>query len=101
LVDIDIEFVKSVAVAAGDRAVKMIADIQPEYKADNSFVTHIDKETEQFIRGRLRSGIPILRFRARSSGALERRAFRCGRWIRSTARPIWCTAFRSGASLSG
>jgi fructose-1,6-bisphosphatase/inositol monophosphatase family enzyme len=68
LVEIDIEFVKAVAVEAGDRAVKMIADIQPEYKADNSFVTHIDKETEQSIRARLAERYPDFAFQGEEFG---------------------------------
>lgn len=68
MTEIDIEFVKSVAVEAGDRAVKMIADIQPEYKADNSLVTHIDKQTEQFVRGRLAERYPDFAFQGEEFG---------------------------------
>ena len=68
MVKVDIEFVKSVAVEAGDRAVKMISDIRPEFKADDSFVTHIDKETEQFVRARLAERYPDFAFQGEEFG---------------------------------
>ena len=67
-VSIDIEFIKSVAVEAGDRAVTMLNDIEVSYKKDDSLVTHIDKETEQFIRTSLASKYPDFAFQGEEFG---------------------------------
>lgn len=76
---IDIEFVKTIAREAGTRALTMLADIHPEYKADNSLVTHIDRETEQFIRARLEERYPDYAFQGEEFG-------RHG----SDDVPLWC-----------
>ncbi len=55
---IDIEFVKEVAKEAGGRALGMLEGMRPELKADNSYVTNIDRETEQFVRARLEERYP-------------------------------------------
>lgn len=68
MVNIDIEFVKAIALEAGERAVTMLDAIQPEFKADNTFVTHIDRETEQFIRGRLAERYPDFSFQGEEFG---------------------------------
>lgn len=68
MIEIDIEFVKAVAREAGTRALTMIADIQPELKADNSYVTHVDRETEQFVRHRLAERYPDFAFQGEEYG---------------------------------
>ena len=59
---IDINFVKSIAVEAGKRALAMRATMRPELKADNSYVTDIDRETERFVRSRLEERYPHFAF---------------------------------------
>ncbi len=62
MIEIDIEYVKSVAQEAGDRAVLLLASMTPEFKADNSYVTNIDRETEIFVRGKLEERYPDFAF---------------------------------------
>lgn len=59
---IDIEFVKETAVEAGRRALEMIPAMQSEFKPDSSYVTNIDRATEQFIRKRLAEKYPDFAF---------------------------------------
>ncbi len=59
---IDIEYVKEVAVEAGKRALAMYSTMQTEFKADSSYVTNIDRATEQFIRERLELKYPDFAF---------------------------------------
>jgi myo-inositol-1(or 4)-monophosphatase len=61
-VEIDIEFVKQVAREAGQRALGMVKTMHPELKADNSYVTEIDRETERFVQGRLAERYPDFAF---------------------------------------
>lgn len=68
MTEIDIEFVKDIAREAGDRAVTMLGDVKPEYKADSSFVTHIDKGTELFIQSRLNERYPGFSFQGEEFG---------------------------------
>ena len=68
MTQLDIEFVKEVAREAGERALTMLGAIQPEYKADGSFVTHVDRETEQFIRGKLAERYPDYSFQGEEYG---------------------------------
>lgn len=62
MVDIDIEFVKSVALEAGARAMELQDGMTPELKADNSYVTNIDRETERYVRERLEERYPDFAF---------------------------------------
>ena len=61
-VEIDIEFVKQVAHDAGHRALGMVNTMHPELKADNSYVTEIDRETEQYVQARLAERYPDFAF---------------------------------------
>lgn len=62
MAEIDIEFVKEVAREAGVRALGMLADIKAEFKADNSYVTHVDRGTEEFVRAKLTEHYPDFAF---------------------------------------
>jgi len=62
VIEIDIEFVKSIASEAGARAIEMQNAMTPELKVDNSYVTNIDRETEQFVRRRLEERYPDFAF---------------------------------------
>ena len=62
MIKIDIEYVKSVALEAGQRAVAMLDGRQAELKADGSYVTNIDRDTENFVRGRLEERYPDFAF---------------------------------------
>lgn len=63
MADVDIEYVKEVAVEAGKRALAMRREtLTTEFKADNSYVTNIDRETEQFVRARLEERYPDYSF---------------------------------------
>lgn len=62
MIEIDIEYVKTVAQEAGDRAVRLLTQMNPELKADNSYVTNIDRETEKFVRERLEERYPDFAF---------------------------------------
>ena len=77
--ELDIEYVKGVAREAGDRALTMLSAMQPEYKADGSYVTHIDRETEQFIRAKLAERHPNYAFQGEEYGRFG-----------ATGRPLWC-----------
>ncbi len=60
--DIDIEFVKQVAEEAGKRAIVLIESMSPEFKADSSYVTDVDRKTEIFIREQLETRYPDFGF---------------------------------------
>ncbi len=62
MAEIDIEFVQEVARAAGRRALERLGSFRPELKADNSYVTDIDRDTEQFVRARLEERYPDYAF---------------------------------------
>lgn len=68
MIEIDIEFVKGIAREAGQNALGMLADITPEFKADHSYVTHIDRQTEQFIQARLAAKYPAFAFQGEEYG---------------------------------
>lgn len=76
--EIDIEFLKSLAKEAGDRAVTMLDAIKPEYKDDDSLVTHIDRETELSLRSQLASRYPDFAFQGEEYGR-----------VGDTDRPLW------------
>ncbi len=76
---IDIEFVKQVAREAGDRALTMVGAIEAEFKADGSYVTHIDRQTEEFIRGRLAERYPDYAFQGEEFGRFG-----------DSGVPLWC-----------
>lgn len=59
---IDITFVQDVAREAGNRALTMLDTMRPELKADNSYVTDIDRATENFVRDRLAEKYPDFGF---------------------------------------
>ncbi len=54
----DIESVKSIVVEAGRRALERCGTVQCEYKADQSLVTAVDKDTEEFVRAELQRLYP-------------------------------------------
>lgn len=62
MVEIDIEFVKAVAQEAGERALQRLVGMRAELKADNSYVTNIDRETEQFVKEKLLAHYPDFAF---------------------------------------
>ncbi len=62
MAEIDIEFVQEVAREAGRRALARLDSFHAELKADNSYVTEIDRETETFVRDRLETRYPDYAF---------------------------------------
>ena len=70
LTKIDIEYIKSISKEAGDRAVTMLNDIKVEFKKDDSLVTHIDRQTELFIRGKLEEKYPGYAFQGEEYGRI-------------------------------
>jgi len=68
LVEIDIEYVKAIAQEAGDAALGRMDGITYELKADNSYVTAIDRDTEQFVRERLAAKYPDFAFQGEEFG---------------------------------
>ncbi|HLJ56830.1 MAG TPA: inositol monophosphatase family protein [Chthonomonadaceae bacterium] len=76
---LDIEFVKALAREAGDRALTMLSAMQPEYKADGSYVTHIDRQTEELIRERIAERYPDHSFQGEEYGRFG-----------DPSRPLWC-----------
>lgn len=62
MIEIDIEFVKSVAVEAGRRAAQLTRTMRPELKADSSYVTEVDRSTETYVRERLAERYPEFAF---------------------------------------
>jgi fructose-1,6-bisphosphatase/inositol monophosphatase family enzyme len=59
----DIEFVKSVVVKAGKRALEQWGEVECEYKADATMVTAVDLETERYLEselGRVSPGFAFL-----------------------------------------
>lgn len=79
MTDFDVEFVKHVAREAGDKALTMLDTIEPEFKSDGSFVTHIDRQTEEFIRARLAERYPDYSFQGEEFGRFG-----------AADRPLWC-----------
>jgi len=79
LTKLDIEYVKAIAREAGDRAITMRDKMVPEYKADTSFVTHIDRQTEEFIRAKLAERYPDYSFQGEEYGRFG-----------ESDRPLWC-----------
>ena len=76
---IDIEYVKAIAREAGDLAVTMVDAIEPEFKSDGSFVTHIDRQTEEFIRYRIAERYPDHSFQGEEYGRFG-----------DPSKPLWC-----------
>lgn len=68
MVEIDIEFVKSIAREAGDAALTRTEGIAYELKADDSYVTAIDRDTEQFVQARLAEKYPGFAFQGEEFG---------------------------------
>ena len=54
----DLEFVKSLALEAGDLARRRAGAVRPHEKANRSFVTEVDIELERLIRDRLAGRFP-------------------------------------------
>ena len=79
MTQLDIEYVKQIARDAGDRALTMLGAMEPEYKSDGSFVTHIDRQTEEYIRARIADRYPDHAFQGEEYGR-----FGAG------GRPLWC-----------
>ena len=67
----EITFVRELAKEAGLRALEMLTDISPEFKADESYVTHIDRETETFLHQRLAARFPDWAFQGEEYGRAE------------------------------
>ncbi len=68
MVEVDIEYIKSIAVEAGDAAVKRAVGIAVELKADASYVTEIDRDTECFVRAKLEERYPGFAFQGEEFG---------------------------------
>lgn len=68
MLEIDIEYLKSVVVEAGDAALKRCDGIAFELKADSSYVTVIDRDTEQFIQRRLALRYPDFAYQGEEFG---------------------------------
>ncbi len=68
MLEIDIEYLKSVVVEAGDAALKRCDGIAFELKADSSYVTDIDRDTEQFIQRRLEQKYPAFAYQGEEFG---------------------------------
>lgn len=62
MTDIDLEFVKTVAREAGTRALSRINSLQREFKADNSYVTDVDRDVETYVREQLEGRYPDFAF---------------------------------------
>jgi len=58
----DIEFIKSLVTEAGKRALAQWGRVEAELKADASFVTSVDRETEQFLQAELARAYPDFAF---------------------------------------
>lgn len=61
-VDIDMDGLISLAREAGNLALELTNDLEPEFKADASLVTRADREVELLIRNRLKSQYPSFSF---------------------------------------
>lgn len=68
MVEVDIEYIKSIAVEAGDAAVQRAVGIAVELKADASYVTEIDRDTERFVRAKLEERYPGFAFQGEEFG---------------------------------
>lgn len=68
MLEIDIEYLKSVVVQAGDAALQRCDGIGYELKADSSYVTDIDRETEQFIQRQLEQRYPDFAYQGEEFG---------------------------------
>ena len=62
MIEIDIEYIKTVAQEAGAMALTMQQGMQSELKADGSYVTDIDRAIENYVRGRLEERYPDFAF---------------------------------------
>jgi fructose-1,6-bisphosphatase/inositol monophosphatase family enzyme len=54
----DLEIVKGFAIEAASLALSRAGSVKPEEKANLSFVTDLDRDLEQFLRGRLAEAFP-------------------------------------------
>lgn len=68
MVAIDIEYMKAIAREAGVAALGRSEGIAYELKADNSYVTAIDRDTEQFVRAKLAERYPDFAFQGEEFG---------------------------------
>ncbi len=59
---VDIEFMKEVALEAGEKAAGMTGRLKAEFKEDSSYVTNIDRTIEQYVAGRLAERYPDYSF---------------------------------------
>lgn len=78
MIDIDIEYVKEVAVEAGKRALLLRREMETEFKADSSYVTTVDRQTELYVRERLAERYPEFAFLGEEYG-----------WHGSKDAPLW------------
>ena len=62
MLEIDIEYVKTIAQEAGAKALTMQQGMQSELKADGSYVTDIDRAIENYVRERLEQRYPDFAF---------------------------------------
>ena len=62
MLEVDIEYIKTVALEAGAKALTMQQGMQSELKADGSYVTDIDRAIENYVRGRLEERYPDFAF---------------------------------------
>ncbi|MCS6777895.1 MAG: inositol monophosphatase [Chloroherpetonaceae bacterium] len=76
--EIDIEFIKGVAVEAGGLALQLRRAMQTEFKADSSYVTTVDREVERFVQERLETRYPGYAFWGEEYG-----------WQGSKTAPLW------------
>lgn len=74
----NIEQVKSIVVEAGKRALTRWGQVDPEFKADQSFVTAVDRETEEFIAAQLQKAYPGFAFVGEEFG-----------WRGPQEAPVW------------
>ena len=74
----DIELLKQLVVEAGDRALARASSARAEYKADQSLVTDIDRETEEFLCEALLREYPSYSFLGEEFG-----------WRGDSDGPLW------------
>src|SRR6185369_601074 len=74
----DIELVKRLVVEAGKRALARCGNVDHEFKADDSLVTAVDRETEQFLSRELSAVYPDYAFIGEEYG-----------WRGAKGVPVW------------
>lgn len=74
----DIEYVKQIVVEAGKAALVRCGTVDSEFKADESLVTDVDRETEKFLEERLNAKYPGYAFVGEEYG-----------WRGDRSQPVW------------